>query len=114
MTYTNVHEFTGRVSNNLETKYFPSSKVVTKFSVAIKRPYASEEPIYHTCECWGKLAETAANFLEIGKVITVQGEMKVQSWTDKETGEPQSKAVFTVNRLDMLTGAKKAPEPAAI
>lgn len=87
MTYTNVHEFTGRVSNSPETKYFPSSKVVTKFSVAVKRPYASEEPIYHTCEAWGKLAETAANFLEIGKVITVQGEMKVESWTDKHTGE---------------------------
>lgn len=114
MTYTNVHEFTGRVSNSPETKYFSSSKVVTKFSVAVKRPYASEEPIYHTCEAWGKLAETAANFLEIGKVITVQGEMKVESWTDKNTGEMRSKAVFIVSKLDMLTGAKKVSELAAV
>ena len=114
MSYTNVHEFTGRVTQNPETKYFPSSKVVTKFSVAVKRPYATDEPIYATCEAWGKLAETAANFLEVGKVVTVTGEMKVQSWTDKETDEPRSKAVFTVDKLDMLTGAKKAPEPTAI
>ena len=114
MTYTNVHEFTGRVSNKPETKYFPSSKVVTKFNLAVKRPYASEEPLYHTCEAWGKLAETAANFLEVGKVVTVQGEMKVESWTDKNTGEMRSRAVFIINKLDMLTGAKKAPDPAAV
>ena len=40
--------------------------------------------------------------------------MKIQTWADKETGEPRSRAVFTVNKLDMLTGAKKTTEPVAI
>ncbi len=110
MTYTNIHEFTGRIANVPETKYFPSGKVVTKFSVAIERPYASEEPIYCPCESWDKLAETAANWLEIGKIVTVQGEMKIESWTDKNTGEMRSKAVYLVKRLQLLTGSKKTKE----
>ncbi len=110
MSYTNVHEFTGRVTQKTDTKYFPSSAVVTKFNLAVKPPYKSDEPIYCSCEAWGKLAETAANWLEVGKVVTIQAELKIEAWTDKNTGEMRSKAVYKVNRLDMLSGAKKKDE----
>ena len=107
MSYTNIHEFTGRISNAADTKYFPSNAVVTKFNVAVKRPYQSDEPIYCACEAWGKLAETAANWLTVGKTVSIQAEMKVESWTDKNTGEIRSKPVYKVNRLELLSGAKK-------
>ena len=110
MTYTNVHEFTGRIANLPETTYFTSGKSVTKFNVAVRRPYASEEPVYHTCEAWGKLSETAANYLEVGKVVSIGGEMKISTWTDKNTEEPRSRAIFIVNKIDLITGSKKTSE----
>ena len=110
MTYINAHEFTGRIANLPETTYFTSGKSVTKFNVAVRRPYASEEPVYHTCEAWGKLSETAANYLEVGRVVSIGGEMKISAWNDKTTEEPRSKAVFIVNKIDLITGSKKAPE----
>lgn len=110
MPYINAHEFTGRISSIKATHYFESGTMVTKFGIAVKPPYKSEQPIYCECEAWGKLAETAANWLQIGKLVTIQAEMKIETWTDKLTNEIRSKAVYQVNRLELLSGTKKNDE----
>lgn len=110
MSYINQHEFTGRIGDTPITKYFPSGTVVSKFNIAVKAPYQSETAIWCTCEAWGKLAETAANWVETGKTVSVQAEMKIESWTDKNTGELRTKPVFKVNRLELLSKSKRTDE----
>ncbi len=112
MPYTNVHEFTGRLGENPVTRYFPSSAVVSKFDVAVKPPYKSETPIWCACEAWGKLAEVAANHLKKGQAVSIQGEMKLETWTDKNTGEIRSKTVFNVKRLELSSKPQQPDEVA--
>lgn len=114
-TYTNVHEFTGRAAEKPQVHYFTGGSYVTKFSVAVKPPYPSEEPIWCNCEAWGKLADTAANFLTKGRLIAVTAELRLDEWQDKITGKPRQKSVYVVKKLTLLSKQEKEVEqvPAA-
>lgn len=106
-TYTNVHQFTGRIAEKPEVHYFTGGSYVAKFSVAVKPPYPSEEPIWCNCECWNKIADTAANYLEKGKLVEVTAELKIEEWTDKISGKPRKKSVYVIKRLTLLSKQEK-------
>lgn len=108
--YTNIHEFSGKIGGDPELHYFPSGKYIAKFSVAVKPPYSSEEPLWLACQCWNNTADIAANYLEKGKIVGIQAEMKIENWQDKVTGEDRQKPVFMVKRLELLS--KKEQEQA--
>lgn len=92
----------GRVGMEPEVRYFESGSVKTTLSVAVKPPYASEQPLWFKVECWNKLAETTGNHLTKGRLIAISGELKVESWTDWTTGEHRQKVVIKANSVDFL------------
>lgn len=107
-TYVNLHQFSGFVSNEPEAFTFPSGSHKTAFNVAVKPPYASEEPMFMPCEAWNKLAQTVANFVHKGDAIGILAEMSTQRWTDRDTGEIREKPVFTIKRLNLLAKKEKS------
>jgi single-strand DNA-binding protein len=102
----------GRIGQEPEVRYFESGTVKTTISVAVKPPYASETPLWFKVECWGNLAETVGNYLSKGRLVAIYGDIKIESWTDRTTGEHRQKVVVRANSVDFLD--KKAEVAATV
>lgn len=100
----------GRVGQTPDVKIFESGSVLTKLSLAVNRRKKDEDPDWFSLEFWGKQAEIAANYVQKGSLIGIEGELKLDEWNDKETGILRSKPVIRVNRLELLSSANNSTE----
>lgn len=53
-------------------------------------------------EVWGKSAEVIAENLKKGDAILASGNVRMQEWTEKETGKNRRKHVLSVQRFEFL------------
>jgi len=95
---------------------------VTNFSLATNRYWtdaAGEQrkaTDWHRVTTWGRLAEVVNEYMATGKRVRVVGYLEYQSWTDKTTGEPRSRAVIVASQVLFLDydrahpGLVEAPE----
>lgn len=102
----NVANLVGRVGRDPEVRYFESGSVVANLSIAVNRNSRDSEPDWFNLEIWGKQAQVAADYVRKGSLLGITGSFKVESWTDRATGEERSKPVIRVDRLDLL-GSKR-------
>ncbi|MFN4294890.1 MAG: single-stranded DNA-binding protein [Thermoflexales bacterium] len=92
----------GRLGRDPEMRYMPSGEPVTSFSLATDRVWSDKngqrqkETTWFRVSVFGKSAETANQYLSKGKMVLVEGRLRV----DPKTGGP---AVFT--RQDGTVGA---------
>jgi single-strand DNA-binding protein len=105
---------TGRVGNDPDPRYFDNGKVVLNLSLAVKRKYdgyerqekkiksGEEETDWFGLEIWGRDAEYAAKFVTKGGRIGVTGNLQVDYWEDKMTGERRQRVKVIVKDLDIL------------
>ncbi|PSO99223.1 MAG: single-stranded DNA-binding protein [Cyanobacteria bacterium SW_6_48_11] len=106
----NVVNLVGRAGIDPDVKYFESGSVVCNLTLAVNRPTSkSDEPDWFNLEIWGKTAEVAANYVRKGKLVGIQGALKIDTWSDRNTGANRSKPVIRVNRLELL-GSKRDSE----
>jgi len=81
----------GNVGRDPEMRYLPSGAAVTSFSVAANRNYTKasgekvKETIWLRVSCFGKLAETANQYVTKGMRVLVDGELTC----DPATGGPR-------------------------
>ncbi len=111
MSLNTVH-LVGRAGSDPEVKYFESGKVVCNLPLAVNRPTKNDEPDWFNLEIWGKTAEIAANYVKKGSLIGIQGTLKIETWSDRNTGANRSKPVIRVDKLDLL-GSKRDNESSA-
>lgn len=104
----NVINLVGRVGRDPEVRYFESGSMVANFSIAVNRNSRDDEPDWFNLEIWGKQAQVAADYVRKGSLLGITGSFKVESWTDRTTGEDRSKPVIRVDRLDLLGGKRDA------
>ena len=110
----NVVNLVGRAGANPEIKYFDSGSVVCNFPLAVnRRTRNSDQPDWFNLEIWGKTAEIAGNYVRKGSLVGIKGSLKIETWTDKNTGNQRSKPVIRVDRLDLL-GSKRDIDPNAV
>jgi single-strand DNA-binding protein len=108
MGINSIH-LVGRAGRDAEIKYFESGAIKGNFSIAVNRPKSkSDEPDWFELELWGKTAEVAGNYVKKGHLVGVKGSLKIESWTDKNTGATRSKTIVKVEKLDLLTSKKDA------
>ena len=62
---------------------------------------------------WGKTAEIAGDYVRKGSLIGVQGHLKIETWTDRNTGANRSKPVVVVDRLELL-GSRRDNDASAV
>ena len=106
----NVVHLVGRCGTDPDTRYFDSGKVKCSLTLAVNRPTKRDDPPdWFNLEIWGRTAEVATNYVRKGTLIGVQGTLKIETWNDRNTGEPRSKPVINVDRLDLL-GSKRDNE----
>ncbi len=78
----------GRLAQDPEPRYTPKGTAVTRFSLAVNRPFTNQqgekEADFISIVAWNKLAEVTADNLQKGRKIAVEGMLTVRSYTDKE------------------------------
>ena len=99
----------GRAGRDPEVRYFESGSVVANLTLAVNRRGRNDEPDWFNLEIWGKQAQVAADYVKKGSLVGVSGSFKLDTWTDRKTGEGRSKPVVRVDRLDLL-GSKRDAE----
>ena len=98
----------GRAGRDPEARYLDGGNVVANLTLAVNRR-KDEEPDWFNLEIWGKTAQVAVDYVRKGSLIGIVGSVRIDKWADKATGEPKSKIVVRVDRLELL-GSKRDGE----
>lgn len=110
----NVVNLVGRAGAAPEIIHFQSGTVLCKLPLAVdRRSRNNDQPDWFNLEIWGKTAEIASNYVQKGKLIGIQGSLKIETWEDKNTGNQRSRPTIKVDRLELL-GSKRDSDPGAV
>ena len=102
---------TGRLTRDPEVKAIGENNMVAKFTVAVNRNYKDKDgnrpADFIPCEAFGKTAEFISNYVTKGRLVEVDGEMRVDQYQNEE-GENRTFTKCHVNSLNVLDSAKSA------
>ena len=92
----NVFTGIGRLTEDVDMKYTPNGLAVSRFTIAINRPYKNENGNYEAdfinCVAFGKRAETIAQYVRKGHRIGITGSIMTGSYENN-----QGQKVYTTN-----------------
>ncbi|MDX1933395.1 MAG: single-stranded DNA-binding protein [Capsulimonadales bacterium] len=82
----------GRLTRDPEPKSTPAGVPVTTFTVAVDRPQSAEarnagqqkETDFFDVVTWRQLAENAANYLQKGKLVVVEGRLQIRNYVSQD------------------------------
>jgi single-strand DNA-binding protein len=118
-------ELIGYMGAMPEMRFTANGVPVTNFSIATNRSWKGQDgeqrtaTDWHRITVWGRLAEVVNEYMDKGKRVRVVGHLEYQSWTDKASGEPRSRAVIVASQVLFLdydrahTGLPEEPETEA-
>lgn len=102
---------TGRLTKDPEVKAIGDNNMVAKFTIAVNRNYKDKDgnrpADFIPCEAFGKTAEFISNYVTKGRLVEVDGEMRVDQYQNEE-GENRTFTKCHVNSLNVLDSAKTA------
>lgn len=100
----------GRLTRESEIRYSQGGGVVVRFSIAINRRKRTgdnrweDEVNYFDCVYFGKAAEAVNQYLEKGRQVAIQGELRQNKW--EQDGQSRSRVEIMVNTLQLLGGSQ--------
>ena len=117
----NQWHFVGRLGADPEIRYFESGASVCNAPLLVNRPGQKrddgQKPYKFKLELWRERAQAFADAAKKGDQIDVQGMVKIDTWTDRTSGEERSGLVLNVERYEVLQkagqGQQSAPTPQA-
>jgi len=88
MPALNRVQLIGRLGKDPESKYTPTGKRVTHFSLAVSQHWkANGETKEYTewvnVEAWGRLGEVCQEYLKKGSLVYIEGRLKTEKYEDK-------------------------------
>jgi len=89
MPALNRVQLIGRLGKEPESKFTPTGKKVTHFSLAISNRWKSKEgdakeyTEWVNVEAWGRLGEVCQEYLKKGSLVFVEGRLKTDKYEDK-------------------------------
>lgn len=111
----------GRTVKDAEVRYTQTGKVVASFTLAVDRPFTSQdgkkEADFINCQLWGKSAETFGNTVSKGQRVLVEGRLQIRSYDAKDGSKRWITEVVCdrfeyVERRDTQTTQQSAPQAA--
>lgn len=106
---------TGRLTHSPELRTINTGTSVVHFSLAVRRTFKNASGEYDTdfinCVAWKQTAEIIAKYFNKGDGITVFGEIRTRSYTDKD-GNSRNAVEVLVNEFEFPITRKAASEPA--
>ncbi|HBF5516658.1 TPA: single-stranded DNA-binding protein [Clostridioides difficile] len=103
----------GRLTRDPELKYIPGSgTAVSTFTIAVDRDYVKKDGTKETdfipIEVMGKLAEVCANNLGKGRLVAVEGSIRVNPY--EKDGEKRTYTKVHANKIKFLDYKKEDNE----
>jgi len=81
-------ELVGRITAKPELRYTSSNLPFSRFSVAINRTFnnaqGERETDFINIVVWRKQAENVCNFLDKGSLVSIEGRLQTNNYTDKD------------------------------
>lgn len=103
-------QFIGTVGKDPEVRTTQGGKKVVSFSIAINKTWYNQQgekqqsTKWVKCVAWEKTADTLEKYIHKGDRIFVSGEMDVNVWIDKNSGEAKGQLQLTVRQFEFLGG----------
>ncbi|WP_298579401.1 single-stranded DNA-binding protein [uncultured Olegusella sp.] len=116
MSDINTVVLTGNLTRDPELKAAQSGASVLKFSIASNRSVKqqngsySDVPNFIDCTIFGARAQSLSSILAKGMKVTIEGELRYSSWTDKD-GNKRSKLEVVAHNI-VLPPRKSQPASA--
>lgn len=113
MPALNRVQLIGNLGKAPESRFTPSGKKVTHFSIAVSQRWKSngetkESTEWVNIEAWGRLGEVCQEYLKKGSLVYVEGRLKTDKYEDKGETKYYTKVVaLSLQFLDK----KPAEEP---
>ena len=107
----------GNLTRAPELRYTPSGTAVSDLRLAVNRAYTTqggdkrEETCFLTVVVWGKQAESAAQYLDKGSPVLVEGRLQTRDWETKD-GQKRSVVEVVAERVQFMGRGKTAGAPA--
>jgi single-strand DNA-binding protein len=103
----------GNIGKTPEAKYTPQGTAVVQFSVATSRSYKdrdgnwSEATEWHNVTAWARAGEVIAEYCKKGDKIFITGDLRTDSWEDKQSGQKRYRTYIVVDQF-CLIGSRSA------
>ena len=99
----------GNLTRDIELRYLQNGTAIGKSAIAVTRKFNAqngekkEETCFIDIDFWGKVAETANQYLRKGSKVLIEGRLKLDQWNDAKTGAFCSKHSVTVESIEILS-----------
>lgn len=108
MPALNRVQLIGRLGRDPESKFTPTGKKVTHFSLAVSQRWRSnsewkEHTEWVNIEAWGRLGEVCEDYLKKGSLVYLDGRLKTEKYEDKD-GETRYFTKVVAQFLQFLSG----------
>ena len=78
----------GRLTRDPEMRYTPSGAAVARFTLAVDRnrkgPNGERQTDFIRCSIWNKQAEFVINYVQKGRLVAVEGSLRIDSVTQPD------------------------------
>jgi single-strand DNA-binding protein len=105
----NSIQLIGRLTSKPELRYTTSDKAVSNFNIAVNRNFTnadgSRDADFISCQVWNKQAENLVKYQDKGSLISVEGNLRVEQFEDKD-GNNRYKTYVAVNNIEYLSPVK--------
>ena len=107
MVSINRITITGNLGSEPEMRFTPNGRPATSFRVATNWRYTTpegerkEETEWFSVVTWGKLAEQCNQFLNKGRLVYVEGRLRLRTWEGQD-GQKRAKNEIVADRVKFL------------
>ncbi len=96
----------GRLTADPEMKYTPTGVPVATLRIAVNRITKNEQGEYEAdffnVTAWRRTAEFANNYLQKGRLISVDGRLQTRSWVDQASGQKRTAFEIQADNIEGL------------
>ena len=102
----------GNLTRDCETRFANNGTAIVKFGLAVNRRYQDaegnwkEQPTFVDVTIFGKRGEAFARFHSKGKLALVEGQLRMDTWDDKTTGQKRSKLYVVADGWEFAGSAR--------
>ena len=101
----------GRLANDPEMRHAASGTQITKFRIAVSRPPRrdsdEQETDWLNVVCFGKTAENAAQYLDKGSLVGIEGRVQSRTWEGQD-GKRRYEVEINAFRVQFLETRQEA------
>lgn len=98
----------GNLTRDPELRHTPKGTAVMDVGMAINRYYSGddgqrrEETTFVDVTLWGRQAEVVSQYCQKGRPLYVEGRLNLDTWEDRNTGQPRSKLRVVGENIQLL------------